>query len=123
MSEKNIILYERYEGVRFVLERSLKMYQNEMQIFSAQDKDKVKALIDAESIDLLITELSSIHPDGLEITAYARKQIPDLAIIWITLLSCDVYRSIKEKFGSIYCIEKPLDIQTFRDDVLSIIQS
>lgn len=118
---KRIVLFERYEGVRFVVEQSLKKYQENIQIISIHDVDEVKKWIDGESIDLLITELSKFNAEGMEISRYARKRHPDLKIIWITVLGCNEFLDQKIALGIYQCLEKPLEIDEFRGDVLKAI--
>lgn len=122
MTEKNIILFEKYDGVRFVLERSLSKYDEEISIHSSNWKNEVKHLIDQNSVDLLITELSRINPEGLEISRYARKIHPSLGIIWITVMGCNVLRELKEQIGNVQCIEKPLKVVEFRKKVLKALK-
>ena len=122
MIMKNIVLYEHYDGVRFILERSLSKTDQEIIIQSSNIKNEIKKFIDRDNLDLLITELSRINPAGLEISRYARRSKPDLKIIWITLLGCDVYREMKNQIGNIVCIEKPLEIKDFRQDVFKALE-
>lgn len=122
MAEKKIVLFEHYDGVRFILERSLSKSQHDIDIMSSNQKIDIKNFLDEENVDLLITELSSRNPDGLEISRYARKSEPNLKIIWITVLGCDVFREIKNKIGNIKCIEKPLEIADFRRDVYKALE-
>jgi DNA-binding NtrC family response regulator len=118
MENKRIVLFERYKGVQFVLERSLKKYQGEIEIVSANDVNEVKALIDEDQVDLFITELSKMNSDGLTVSRYARRSNPDLRIIWITVLGCNVFKQQKEQLHIFECMEKPLEINEFRADVL-----
>jgi DNA-binding NtrC family response regulator len=117
MKKKNIVLFEHYDGVRFILERSLSKSQENFNILSSNQKAEIKNYLDEDHVDLLITELSSKNPDGLEISRYARRSKPNIKIIWITVLGCDVFREMKNKIGDIKCIEKPLEIADFRRDV------
>ncbi len=117
MLMKNIILFEHYDGVRFILERSLSKSDKEINIQSSPIKNDIKDIIDQNNADLLITELSRANPSGLELSRYARKANPELKIIWITVLGCDVFKEIKNQIGNIKCIEKPLEIKDFRRDV------
>ena len=121
MKERNIILFEKYDGVRFVLEKSLSCYEDKVNIMSSYWKKEAKQLIKENHVDLLITELSKNQPDGLEISNYARKISPDLKIIWITVLGCNNFRKQREALGNILCIEKPLEINDFRNTVLKAI--
>jgi DNA-binding NtrC family response regulator len=122
MNNKKIILFEKYDGVRFVLERSLAKIKGNIDIHSSHWKNEVKHLIDQDNVDLLVTELSRVNSDGLEISRYARKIHPDLQIIWITVLGCDIFREQKEKIGSVACIEKPLEINEFREHVIHALE-
>lgn len=116
--EKKILLYERYDGVRFVLEQSLAPYGDKFNIYSSHLKKEIKSRIEQEYIDLLITEISKINPDGLEISYSARALSPDLQIIWITVQGCHNFHKSKNELGNIICIEKPLEIKTIREIIL-----
>jgi DNA-binding NtrC family response regulator len=122
MDAKNIILFERYDSVRFVLERSLLKYKDDIKIFSSHWKNDIKQRIENQNVDLLITELSKVNPDGFELTCYARKIAPEIKIIWITVLGCDVFKEHRERLGNIQCIEKPLEIKNFRKNVLQALE-
>ena len=122
METKKIILFERYDGVRFVVERSLQKYQDRVQIISIHNIDEIKDLIDAEPIDLLITELSKLNSDGLEISWYARKKLPELKIVWITVLGCYEVEEQRLDLGIFKCIEKPLEIDELRAVILKALE-
>jgi DNA-binding NtrC family response regulator len=123
MKKKNIVIFEKYDGVRFVLERSLEKYKGNLNIYSSHWKSEIKNHIEHKKVDLLITELSKYNPDGLEISRFAREISPDLQIFWITVLGCDVFREQIETLGNIRCIEKPLEIQKLRNKVLQALDS
>ena len=123
MKKKNIVIFEKYDGVRFVLERSLEKYKGNLNIYTSHWKNEIKNHIEHKNVDLLITELSKYNPDGLEISRFAREISPDLQIFWITVLGCDVFREQKELLGNIRCIEKPLEIQKLRKKVLQALDS
>jgi len=122
MKGKKIVLFERYDGVRFVLERGLTSIADEIEIFASHWKEEIKYQIKNKPVDLLITEISKVSPDGLELTLYARKVLPDITIIWITVQSCDQFRKQKEQLGNIKCIEKPLEIKRLRENVLKALE-
>ena len=118
ISGKKILLFEKYEGVRFVLERSLSKYKRRIEIYSSQRKTDIFNRIKKDPVDLLITELSEVTSDGMEISNFARLMNPDLKIIWITVCGCHKFSEQREKLGDITCIEKPLEIEIFRESVL-----
>ena len=118
MDIKNIVLFERYDGVRFVLARSLAAIPEDIAIFASHWKEEIKQQIKTKPVDLLITELSQVNADGLEISHFARKIVPDIKIIWITVQGCHNFKEHKRQLGNIFCIEKPLEINRFRQNVL-----
>lgn len=122
MDKINIVLYEHYDGVRFILERSFSKSNQYINIQCSNQIKEIMNLIDGDHVDLLITEFSSKNPDGLEISRYARKLKPNMKIIWITVLGCNVFREIRNKIGNIICIEKPLEIKDFRRDVYNALE-
>ena len=122
MDKKRIVIFEKYDGVRFVLERCLEKYKDDLDIFASHWKNEIKGHIQNQPVDLLITELSKYNPDGLELSIYAREISPDLHIIWITVLGCDIFRQQKKEIGKITCIEKPLEIKSFRQNILQVLE-
>jgi DNA-binding NtrC family response regulator len=119
MLQKKIILYEQHKGVRFVLERSLSKIDKEIDIISSHSKDIIKHYLKKGSVDLLITDLEASNHNGVGLSILARKTLPDLNIIWTTVLGCDLFIKEKNNLGNIICIEKPLDIKSFRKTVLN----
>jgi len=122
MNEKNILLFEKYDGVRFVLERSLSKYEDDITIYASHWKKDIESRIQKDHVDLLITEMSKSNPDGLELSFFARKTSPKLKIIWITVLGCHFFRDQIDQLGNITCIEKPLEIKQIRKNVLQALQ-
>lgn len=118
MNRKNIALFERHEGVRFVLGKSLAIYNHLINIHTANEYKEIKVLLIGEEIDLLITELCKSNPDGMNLSIFARQTHPLMKIIWITAVGCTYFSEIKKELGNIICLEKPLEIAQFRVDVL-----
>ncbi|MDY6872969.1 MAG: hypothetical protein SVR81_03230 [Chloroflexota bacterium] len=104
------------------MERSLRKFDGEIEIVSSNDVDEVKALVIADHADLLISELSKLDSDGLAVSEYARRVNPDLKIIWITVLGCNEFKQQKEELDILDCMEKPLEIKDFREEVLEALR-
>jgi DNA-binding NtrC family response regulator len=119
MVEKKIVLYEQYKGVRFVLERSLSKFEDEIDIVSSYNKRKIREYLKDGIVDLLITDLDGNSQNGVGLSNFARKTAPQLDIIWITVFGCNLFRTEKRRLGNIICLEKPLDIKRFRKTVLN----
>jgi DNA-binding NtrC family response regulator len=122
MKTKKIVLYERYDGVRFVIERSLSKYNHHFVIQSSHWKNEIESMIDRDDVDLLITEINRLNSTGIEISRYARRKNPNMKIIWITVLGCFMLKDLMKELGHIRCIEKPLEINDFRQDVFEMLE-
>lgn len=118
MDEKNIVLFEKHDGVRFVLEKSLEKYEEHVSIFSSHWHHEVQQWLKDENVDLFITELNPANPFGIELSQYAREINPNLQILWISILGCNLYCDLRKSLGNVRCIEKPLEIEVFRHNVL-----
>ena len=121
MEEKNIVIFEKYDGVRFVIERSLSKYEDQVEIYATNWKNDAKRLLSNQDVDLLITEISKAGLDGLEISHFARKLNPDLKIVWITVLGCNAFQKEREILGDIKCVEKPLEVKALRKKVIDLL--
>jgi DNA-binding NtrC family response regulator len=121
MEEKNIVIFEKYDGVRFVIERSLSKYEDQVEIYATNWKNDAKRLLSNQDVDLLITEISKAGLDGLEISHFARELNPDQKIVWITVLGCNAFQKEREILGDIKCVEKPLEVKALRKQVINLL--
>jgi DNA-binding NarL/FixJ family response regulator len=121
MSDLQIVLFERYDGVRFVLTKALDKFQNDFSIQAFRHKRLIKKFIDQNKVDILITELSKVDPVGVEISRYVHEQEPDIKIVWITVVGCHEYRQEMKDLEIALCFEKPLDLSSFRKGIMTLI--
>jgi DNA-binding NtrC family response regulator len=119
MKRKNIVLFEHDKGVRFVLGKSLSMLGDEINVQASDGVEEIKQYLKNDSVDLLITELCKNNPCGLKLSIFARQIHPDMKIIWVTVMGCHHFSDVRKELGNITCVEKPLEIQDFRYDVLN----
>ena len=120
-NQKNIVLYEPAYSVRFVLEKSLSRFQEEISIFSSYRIKELQQQISKDNVDLLIADISEFISPGIRLSRYGRRHHSDLKIIWLSVLGCDRLSALKIDIGNIVCLEKPLDIVDFRRNVLRIL--
>ncbi len=114
MTHINIVIFERYDGVRFVLEKALEKYRSKFNIKTYRHKRRIHRLVDQKKVDVLITEMSKLDPVGLELSRYVRKTDQDVNIIWITVVGCHEFRQEMKNLNIAYCFEKPLEVNAFR---------
>ena len=114
MKAATIVLFEKNEGVRFVLERSLDKYDNWIQVTAVNRVEEALQLLNKTSFNLLISEVSKTSSDGMRISERARQLWPDLKIIWVTVAGCSAFDKEKNQLKIVACLEKPLDINDFR---------
>ena len=122
MKTKTIILFERYEGVRFVMERSLRKYEDQIVVQPVRSLGQARQLFDAQNVDLLVTEISQINGEGMGISRFARAHEPELKILWVTVAGCDTFSAEKRHLGVYKCMEKPLGIEEFRQTIAEALE-
>ena len=122
MKTKTIILFERYEGVRFVMERSLRKYEDQIVVQPVRSLGQARQLFDVQDVDLLVTEISQINGEGMGISRFARAYGPELKILWVTVAGCDTFSAEKRRLGVYKCMEKPLGIEEFRQTIAEALE-
>ncbi len=116
-----IILFERYESVRYVLEKAIKSINQDFSILSSASQAEVKDWITHRKAEVLITELSLVDTVGLSLSAFARQRQPDIEILWISVASCQKFSDFFDLLDITMCLEKPLGVDEFEKKLQDVL--
>jgi DNA-binding response OmpR family regulator len=89
------------------------------QCFTAETAEEAMRLVAARAFDLLITDIHLPGASGLELCRLVRMACPGTPVVVVTGMEDIRYRIEAQKLGSLYCIEKPIDPDSF----ISLVQS
>ncbi len=114
--KKRILIVDDEQGVLNSLQRALKPFNNEYEIYMTSNSADVKKLIAEKNIDLLITDILMPEKDGIEIINETQENNPSVKIMTISgggLIEADTYLDIALEIGSLYSLKKPFSIDEF----------
>jgi len=85
-------------------------------VFSLQDGSRAQALLVAEAVDAIVTDLYMPHTDGIEIVGIVKRHAPAVPVIGISgggLRPEDPCLKAMKALGATVVLTKPLDMATF----------
>ncbi len=119
---KRILIIDDDEKIRIVFERFLK--GQGYVVDSAEDGKVGLRLLEAETPDLVITDIMMPNTDGLEVVLSMREKCPDIPVIaisgGITVASMDFLPMVK-KFGAVKVFYKPVKLDDLLEGVRELL--
>ena len=115
--KRMILIVDDEERIRFVLRNALSKMDDGFEVETAGTAEDALQKAEARSFDLIISDLIMPDMDGIELTEKLRDLADDTAVVWMTAYGCRSFEEDAERLDVHCCIEKPLEIQGFRDIV------
>lgn len=119
-----ILVVDDEQNIRNILRESLKKEEHE--VFEASSSQEACDILDANAIELMITDLVMPGKTGLDLIMEIKEKLPDLAIIAISggggINGRFDYLPIAQLIGANNIIKKPFsisDIKTTVSDLLA----
>ena len=109
-----ILIVDDEERVLFVLRNALANLENQVQVITAETGEEGLRKAREHPVDLVITDLIMPDMDGIDFTERIRALNSDLAVVWMTAYGCRSFEGEATRLGVHRCIEKPLEIDEFR---------
>jgi CheY-like chemotaxis protein len=91
-------------------------------VYDAGNGKEAKALILRVRLDLMILDLNMPETDGLELSRFARSQLPDLRIIVVSGFLKGTMSNAAKLFGATAILEKPVQIPVLLSTVSKVIE-
>jgi len=92
-------------------------YSKEFNVLTAENGKKAIAVLKANPIDLVVTDLKMPVMDGFELLAYMSKNHPEIPVIVMTAFGNPDVEAKLKALGVLKCMEKPLDFQDLANKV------
>jgi DNA-binding NtrC family response regulator len=113
--KRAILIVDDEERILFVLEHALKSLDHGLSVVTAGTAEQALAKVGERRYDLVITDLIMPDMDGIEFTERLRDLKSQPAIVWMTAYGCRSFQEAAERLNVYACVEKPLEIQDFRE--------
>ncbi|MAZ02685.1 MAG: response regulator [Sneathiella sp.] len=115
-----ILLAEDDDNLRPFLARSLENAGHEVLAFS--DGEDALPALNVGEVDILISDLVMPGMNGIELARYARKQEPDLPVIFITGFSAVAMEALDAVDGVSKVLSKPFHLNSLVDAVQNALE-
>jgi DNA-binding response OmpR family regulator len=111
---KKILLVDDEPAVLFALSEALVDRRRGIQVVTATDGREAMAVLEAQPIHLVVTDLRMPDVDGFELLAHLRRNYPSLPVILMTALGTAEMTSRLAAAGAFECLSKPFDIAVLK---------
>lgn len=115
LMDRLILIVDDEERIRFVLQQALATFDDGFEVETAGSAEDALRKVRARSFDLIISDLIMPDMDGIEFTERIRELESGSAVVWMTAYGCQSFEHEVERLGVYACVEKPLEIQGFRE--------
>ena len=105
---KTVLVVDDEPSVLFALSEGLSDRRRGVKVTTAASGVEAISLLEAERIDLVLTDLRMPEMDGFELLAYLRRNFAGLPVIVMTALSGDETADLLD--GAIECFTKPFNV-------------
>jgi len=118
---KKILIVDDEETLTFSLYQAFIKAPYDCEVVTASSGEEALEKFDAQTFDLLITDIAMPGIDGLELLSIIKSRSPDTKVIIITAYGTDEREERAYKIGADKYIEKPFDISELRNLVFKMI--
>lgn len=113
--KRMILIVDDEEPILFVLHRALVKLEDGVSVDTAVTAEEALEKIKNGPFDLIITDLIMPDMTGVEFTERIRELDDQAVVVWMTAYHCQTFEDEAKRLGIYRCVEKPLEIQPFRD--------
>lgn len=107
-----ILVVDDESGIREVLRAALSA--EGYRVMAATNGEEALTVLERETVDLLITDLSMPEMDGIELLRRASRQSPDTPAIVVTAFGSKESAIEAMRHGAVNYLEKPFDVEEMR---------
>ena len=118
---KRILIVDDEQTMLNAMQRDLREFKNEYEVFTTTNGNEVSKLIEKFAIDLLITDILMPDKEGMELIGEVRQKYPLVKIIAMSgggFIAGAKYLGSAEKLGSSYSLNNPFT----KDELISAIK-
>jgi len=119
---KKILLVDDEKSIRKMLRTVLG--DDKYSFAEASNGLEALAIMETQSIDLILTDVIMPDCDGIELVMSVRKKLPDIKVIVMSgggRVRADHYLNLAEKLGAARVFEKPFNTAELRDTVSELL--
>jgi CheY-like chemotaxis protein len=118
MVVKKVLIVDDEKPFLLSLTDGLAAYAKDFEVLTALNgKEAVKAL-EANGVDLVVTDLRMPKMDGFELLAHMSSSYPDIPVIVMTAYGTPAIEERLQAMGTFHYLEKPLEFNVLADKIV-----
>jgi CheY-like chemotaxis protein/predicted regulator of Ras-like GTPase activity (Roadblock/LC7/MglB family) len=118
---KTILVVDDEPSVLFALSEGLSDRRRGVRVSTAANGIEAVAVLEAEPVDLVLTDLRMPDMDGFELLAFLRRNYAALPVILMTALGNSETSSRLATAGSFECLPKPFDLPDLKRKIAEML--
>jgi CheY-like chemotaxis protein/predicted regulator of Ras-like GTPase activity (Roadblock/LC7/MglB family) len=122
MQPKTILIVDDEASLLFSLKEGLKTYSDRFHLLTAANGKEAVALLEAHSVDLLITDLKMPEMDGFELLVHLKAHYPATPSLVMTAFNTPELEARLGEMSSLKVIEKPIDFDELIETITQVMK-
>src|SRR3954447_7651536 len=118
---KTVLVVDDEPSVLFALSEGLSDRRGGVRVVTAANGIEAVAVLEAEPVDLVLTDLRMPDMDGFELLAFLRRSHAELPVILMTALGSDETAARLGTTGSFECLTKPFDVAALKRKIAEML--
>ncbi len=118
----NILIVDDEEHLLFTLADALNLYEDSLNVFTANNGEKALEILSKNHIKLVITDVKMPGMDGLTLLLKAKKKYPNIYFIVMTAYGNIEIQNKAKYRGAVFYMEKPFDFDFLLELIFKILE-
>ena len=106
---KNILIVDDEETLLLVIVSRFKNYRDRFTVFTALNGKEAVKILEAENIDLVVTDLNMPEMDGFELLVYMNNNFPSIPVIVNSAYCTSEMQAKLNTIGTMRLLDKAVD--------------
>ena len=115
---KNILIVDDEETLLLVIVSRFKNYRDRFTVFTARNGKEAVKILEAENIDLVVTDLKMPEMDGYELLIFMNNNFPSIPVIVNSAYCTSEIQEKLDAIGTIRLLDKAVDFDLLLDAVM-----
>jgi CheY-like chemotaxis protein len=122
VTARSVLIIDDEKAILSVLKNSLNRYRGILTVFTAEDSLSGLDIVHHQQIDLVVSDYRMKGMTGIELLKAVRQYSPSTKFILMTAYGNRDLEKEAYRLNVYHYLEKPIDIQVFRQVVLSVLE-
>ena len=116
---QNVLVVDDEKTLLMIMTGRFEDYKDRFSVYTAGNGKEAVKVLEAEEIDLVVTDLKMPEMDGIELIAYISSKFPSLPTIAVSAYCTPEIQKKLKGLGALRVMDKPVDLDLLAESVLN----